>query len=144
MGKRKVLGEIKLEVPAGNANPAPPIGPALGQRGLNIMEFCKAFNADTQEYEKNTPLPVIITAYADRTFTYIIKTPPAAYLIKKHAEIAKGAQTTGKEKAGVITKAGIREIAELKFKDLNAWDIEEAMKSIEGTARSMGVEVAGG
>ena len=138
---KKIVGYIKLQVPAGAANPSPPIGPALGQRGLNIMEFCKAFNAQTQNLEKGMPVPVIITAYADRTFTFIMKTPPVSHLLKKAASVAKGAQKTGHEKIGKVTKAQVREIATVKLPDLNANDIEAAMRIVEGSARSMGLEV---
>jgi large subunit ribosomal protein L11 len=128
-------------VPAGAANPSPPIGPALGQRGLNIMEFCKAFNAQTQKMEKNMPIPVIITTYQDRSFTFELKTPPVSYFLKKAAKIESGAKTTGREVVGQVTKAQVREIAEQKMKDLNANDLEAAMKMIEGSARSMGLRV---
>jgi len=138
---KKVVGFIKLQVPAGQANPSPPIGPALGQRGLNIMEFCKAFNAQTQKMEAGMPIPVTITAYADRTFTFIMRTPPASYFLKKAAKLESGSKTPGRESAGKVTKAQIREIAEKKMVDLNAHDIEAAMKMIAGSARSMGLEV---
>ncbi len=138
---KKVVGFIKLQVPAGQANPSPPIGPALGQRGLNIMEFCKAFNAQTQKMEAGMPIPVTITAYADRTFTFIMRTPPASYFLKKAAKIESGSKTPGRDGAGKVTKAQIREIAEKKMVDLNAHDIEAAMKMIAGSARSMGLEV---
>jgi large subunit ribosomal protein L11 len=138
---KKVTGFLKLQVPAGAANPAPPIGPALGQRGLNIMEFCKAFNAQTQKVEPGLPIPVIITAYADKSFTFIMKTPPATVLIKKAANLPSGSKTPGREKIGSVTKAQVKEIAEQKMKDLNASDIDAAMKMIEGSARSMGLEV---
>ncbi|MDA5193044.1 50S ribosomal protein L11 [Govanella unica] len=138
---KKITGYIKLQVPAGAANPSPPIGPALGQRGLNIMEFCKAFNAATQDLEKGMPIPVVITAYADRTFTFETKTPPVAYLLKKAAGVKKGADKTGREKVGSVTRAQVREIAETKMVDVNANDIEAAMRIIEGSARSMGLEV---
>ena len=138
---KKVVGFIKLQVPAGQANPSPPIGPALGQRGLNIMEFCKAFNAQTQKMEAGMPIPVTITAYADRTFTFIMRTPPASYFLKKAAKIESGSKTPGREGAGKVTKAQIREIAEKKMVDLNAHDIDAAMKMIAGSARSMGLEV---
>ena len=138
---KKVVGYIKLQVPAGQANPSPPIGPALGQRGLNIMEFCKAFNAQTQKMEAGMPIPVTITAYADRTFTFIMRTPPASYFLKKAAKIESGSKTPGREGAGKVTKAQIREIAEKKMVDLNAHDIDAAMKMIAGSARSMGLEV---
>ena len=140
---KKIAGYIKLQVPAGAANPSPPIGPALGQRGLNIMEFCKAFNAQTQSEEKGMPLPVIITAYQDRTFSFIIKKPPVTALIKKAAKLQKGSKTPGTTIAGKITKAQIAEIAKLKIVDMNANDIEEAKTMVEGSARSMGIEVVG-
>ena len=137
---KKIIGQIKLQIPAGKANPSPPVGPALGQHGVNIMEFCKAFNAKTQS-EGDTIIPVIITVYADRSFSYITKTPPAAVLLKKAAKIPKGSGEPNKNKVGKITKAQVREIAELKMTDLNAFEIEAAMRIIEGTARSMGLEV---
>jgi len=138
---KKITGYIKLEVPAGKANPSPPIGPALGQRGLNIMEFCKAFNADTQNLEPGMPIPVIITVYGDRTFSYVTKTPPASYLLKKAAGIDKGGQTPGREVRGSVTMAQVREIAEQKMVDLNANDLDAACRIIAGSARSMGLEV---
>jgi large subunit ribosomal protein L11 len=139
---KKVVGMIKLQVPAGKANPSPPIGPALGQRGLNIMEFCKAFNAQTQNLEPGMPIPVVITAYADRSFTFVTKTPPASYFLKKAAAIEKGAQATGKGAiAGRVTMAQIREIATEKMVDLNANDIDAACRMVIGSARSMGLEV---
>jgi len=139
---KKVVGQIKLQVPAGAANPSPPIGPALGQRGLNIMEFCKAFNAQTQNLEKGMPIPVVITAYGDRTFTFVTKTPPNTYFIKKAAGLDKGSQTPGKgATVGKITMKQIREIAEIKMKDLNANDVDAAAQMIKGSARSMGIEV---
>ena len=138
---KKVTGYLKLQVPAGSANPAPPIGPALGQRGLNIMEFCKAFNAQTQKMEKNTPIPVIITTYQDRSFTFELKTPPVSFFIKKAAKLESGSKTPGREPAGQINKKQVREIAEQKMKDLNCDTIEAAMKMIEGSARSMGISV---
>ena len=141
---KKIEGYIKLQVPAGEAKPAPPIGPALGQRGVNIMEFCKQFNAATQEMEKATPLPTIITVYADRSFTFVTKTPPASYLIKKAANLKSGSKEPGKVSAGTITRSQLTEIAEAKFKDLNANDIEQATKIIEGSARSMGLQVVEG
>lgn len=141
---KKIAGYIKLQVPAGQANPSPPIGPALGQAGLNIMEFCKAFNADTQNMEQGMPIPVVITAYGDRTFSFVTKTPPASYFLKKAAKLQKGAQKTGSEVAGKVTMAQVREIAEAKMVDLNAHDIDQAAKMIAGTARSMGIEVVGG
>jgi large subunit ribosomal protein L11 len=138
---KKVTGFLKLQVPAGAANPSPPIGPALGQRGLNIMEFCKAFNAQTQKIEKNTPIPVIITTYQDRSFTFEMKTPPVSYFLKKAANLQSGSKTPGREKVGSVTSKQVKEIAEQKMKDLNATTIEAAMKMIEGSARSMGLEV---
>jgi len=138
---KKVIGFIKLQVAAGKANPSPPIGPALGQKGLNIMEFCKAFNAQTQSMEPGMPIPVVITCYADRTFTFITKTPPNSYFLKKAANLKKGSQTPGREKAGKVTMTQIREIAETKMVDLNANDIEAAAKMLVGSARSMGLEV---
>jgi len=137
---KKVIGQIKLQIPAGKANPSPPVGPALGQQGVNIMDFCKAFNAKTQS-EGDTIIPVIITVYADRSFSFITKTPPAAVLLKKIAKIPKGSGEPNKKKVGKVTKAQVREIAELKMPDLNAFDIDAAMRIIEGTARSMGLEV---
>ncbi len=138
---KKIQGYLKLQVPAGAANPSPPIGPALGQRGLNIMEFCKAFNAKTQEMEKNAPIPVIITIYQDKSFTFEMKTPPASYFLKKAAKLQKGSQAPSRDVAGKVTKAQVKEIAEQKMKDLNANDIDAAMLQIEGSARSMGLEV---
>ena len=139
---KKIVGYIKLQVPAGKANPSPPIGPALGQRGLNIMEFCKAFNAQTQSYEAGTPLPVIITAYGDRTFSFIIKLPPVSYFLKQAAAITKGASAPGRGgKAGSITIAQVREIATKKMRDLNANDVDAASMMVIGSARSMGLEV---
>ena len=138
---KKVTGYLKLQVPAGAANPSPPIGPALGQRGLNIMEFCKAFNAQTQKLEKGSPIPVVITIFADRSFTFELKTPPMSYFIKKAAKIESGAKAPGRDKAGSISRAQVKEIAEQKMKDLNSDTIEAAMKMVEGSARSMGVEV---
>ena len=140
---KKVVGLIKLQVPAGKANPSPPIGPALGQRGLNIMEFCKAFNAQTQKLEPGLPIPVVITAYADKSFTFILKTPPAAILIKKAAQIDKGSARPNTSKVGRITRAQAEEIAKTKMPDLTAADMEAAVKTIAGSARSMGVEVEG-
>ena len=140
---KKVAGFLKLQVPAGAANPSPPIGPALGQRGLNIMEFCKAFNAKTAQMEKGMPIPVIITAYQDRSFTFEMKQPPVSFFLKKAAKIDKGSQTPGKgSKVGVVTHDQIREIAEKKMVDLNCDSVEAAMAMIEGSARSMGMEVA--
>ena len=138
---KKVVGFIKLQVPAGKANPSPPIGPALGQRGLNIMEFCKAVNAQTQKLEPGMPIPVVITAYADRSFTFITKTPPNSYFLMKAAGIEKGTQTPGKGTVGRVTMKQIREIAQQKMPDLNAKDIEGACNMIIGSARSMGLEV---
>jgi large subunit ribosomal protein L11 len=140
---KKITGYIKLQVPAGEAKPAPPIGPALGQRGVNIMEFCKAFNAQTQDQDKGTPLPTVITVYADRSFSFETKTPPASYLLKKAAKIQSGSKEPGKATAGRVTRAQLREIAEMKMKDLNANDIESAANIIEGSARAMGLEVTG-
>ena len=141
---KKIDGYIKLQVPAGIANPSPPIGPALGQRGVNIMEFCKAFNAATDSLEKGSPIPTTITVYADRSFTFTTKTPPASFLIKKAAKLKKGSSEPGKESAGTIKRSALAEIAETKMKDLNANDIEQATKIIEGSARSMGLEVVEG
>ncbi len=139
---KKIVGVIKLQVPAGKANPSPPIGPALGQRGLNIMEFCKAFNASTQSLEPGIPIPVVITAFADRSFTFVTKTPPNSYFLKKAAGLEKGSQTTGKgSAAGRVTMAQIREIAETKMPDLNAKDLEGACRMLIGSARSMGLEI---
>lgn len=138
---KKVIGQIKLEIPAGQANPSPPVGPALGQRGLNIMEFCKAFNAATQNIDPGTPTPVIITAYSDRSFRFVTKTAPAAYYLKKAAKAQKGAATTGRQKVGTVTLDQVREIAEAKMPDLNCYDIETAMTIIKGSARSIGIEV---
>ncbi len=138
---KKIVGYIKLEIPSGQANPSPPVGPALGQRGLNIMEFCKAFNAATQKMEPGTPTPVVITAYADRSFTFITKTPPASYFLKKAAGLESGSGTPGRDFKGKVTKAQVREIAEKKMKDLNAHDLEAAARMIAGSARSMGIEV---
>ena len=139
---KKILGYIKLQVPAGSANPSPPIGPALGQRGLNIMEFCKQFNAQTQKMEKGSPIPVVITVYQDRSFTFEMRTPPVSYFIKKAAKLESGSKTPGRERAGSVTKAQVREIAQQKMKDLNCDTIEAAMRMVEGSARSMGIEVA--
>jgi large subunit ribosomal protein L11 len=140
---KKIEGYIKLQVPAGTANPSPPIGPALGQRGVNIMEFCKAFNAATQDLEKSMPIPTIITVYADRSFSFETKTPPASFLLKKAARINSGSKEPGKVTAGRVTRDQLREIAQTKMKDLNANDIEAAAKIIEGSARAMGLEVTG-
>jgi large subunit ribosomal protein L11 len=138
---KKITGYINLQVPAGSANPSPPIGPALGQRGLAIMDFCKQFNAQTQQMEKGTPIPVTITVYADRSFSFEMKTPPASFFIKKAAKLDSGSKTPGRDKAGAVTRAQVKEIAEKKMKDLNCDTIEAAMKMIEGSARSMGIEV---
>jgi large subunit ribosomal protein L11 len=138
---KKITGYVKLQVPAGQANPSPPIGPALGQRGLNIMEFCKAFNAATQGMEAGTPIPVVITAYGDRTFTFVTRTPPVSYLIKKAINLKSGAADTGKSVVGKINQAQIRAIAEVKMKDMNAADLDAACRMIAGSAMSMGVEV---
>ncbi|MFZ5608370.1 MAG: 50S ribosomal protein L11 [Pseudomonadota bacterium] len=143
MAKKKIDGYIKLQVPAGAANPSPPIGPALGQRGVNIMEFCKAFNAATADMEKGMPIPVVITVYGDRSFSFVTKTPPASFLIRKEAKINKGSATPGRGATGSITRDQIRKIAEVKLKDMNASSVEAAMKSIEGSARAMGVTVEG-
>ncbi|MGQ0559331.1 MAG: 50S ribosomal protein L11 [Sphingosinicella sp.] len=140
---KKISGYIKLQVPAGIANPSPPIGPALGQRGVNIMEFCKAFNAATNDMEKGMPIPTIITVFADRSFSFETKTPPASFLLKKAARIQSGANEPGKQVAGRVTRKQLREIAEVKMKDLNATDIEAAARIIEGSARAMGLEVTG-
>ncbi|BAO84215.1 MAG: 50S ribosomal protein L11 [Betaproteobacteria bacterium] len=140
---KKIVGFIKLQVPACKANPSPPIGPALGQRGLNIMEFCKAFNAQTQGMEPGLPLPVVITAFADKSFTFIIKTPPATTLIKKSIKLDKGSPVPNKQKVGKITRAQLEEIAKTKMKDMNAASIDAAVRTIAGSARSMGVIVEG-
>ncbi len=140
---KKIVGYIKLQVPAGKANPSPPIGPALGQRGLNIMEFCKAFNAQTQGMEPGLPVPVIITAYADKSFTFVLKTPPASVLIKKEAGIEKGSAKPHLEKVGKLTRAQVEKIATAKRPDLTAADLDAAVRTIAGSARSMGVEVEG-
>ena len=138
---KKVVGSIKLQIPAGAANPSPPVGPALGQRGVNIMEFCKAFNAQTQQLEKGSPIPVVITIYQDRSFTFEMRTPPVSYFIKKAAKLDSGSKAPGRDKVGSITKEQVKEIAEKKMKDLNSSTIEAAMRMIEGSARSMGIEV---
>jgi len=140
---KKIVGFIKLQVPAGKANPSPPIGPALGQRGLNIMEFCKAFNAQTQGVEPGMPLPVVITAFADKSFTFIIKTPPATALIKKAIKLDKGSGKPHTDKVGKITRAQLEEIAKTKMKDMSAADLDAAVRTIAGSARSMGVTVEG-
>ena len=138
---KKIEGYIKLQVPAGQANPSPPIGPALGQRGVNIPEFCKQFNAATQKLEAGSPIPTVITVYADRSFTFEMRTPPASFLLKKAAKITKGSTAPGRTGAGSVTQAQLREIAEVKMKDLNANSVEQAMKIIAGSARSMGLEM---
>ena len=140
---KKIVGFVKLQVPAGSANPAPPIGPALGQRGLNIMEFCKAFNAQTQSMEPGLMLPVVITAFGDKSFTFIIKTPPATVLIKKAVKLDKGSANPLKDKVGKITRAQLEEIANTKFKDMNAASIDAAVRTLAGSARSMGITVEG-
>ena len=140
---KKVVGYIKLQVPAGKANPSPPIGPALGQRGLNIMEFCKAFNAQTQGVEPGLPIPVVITAFADKSFTFVMKTPPATILIKKAAKVEKGSKTPQSDKVGKLTRAQAEEIAKTKMPDLTAADMDAAVRTIAGSARSMGIEVEG-
>ncbi|MBY0265505.1 MAG: 50S ribosomal protein L11 [Burkholderiales bacterium] len=140
---KKVVGFIKLQVPAGKANPSPPIGPALGQRGLNIMEFCKAFNAATQKMEPGLPVPVVITAYQDKSFTFIMKTPPASVLIKKAAKIESGSKRPNSDKVGRLTRAQVEEIAKAKMPDLTAADLNAAVRTIAGSARSMGVDVEG-
>ena len=138
---KKVVGYIKLQVPAGSANPSPPIGPALGQRGLNIMEFCKAFNAKTQAEEKGMPIPVTITVFSDKSFSFEMKTPPASYFLKKAAKLESGSKAPGRDVAGSVTMAQVREIAKVKMKDLNANDLDGAAQLIAGSARSMGIEV---
>ena len=140
---KKIAGQLKLQVPAGSATPSPPIGPALGQRGLNIMEFCKAFNAQTQKMEKGMPVPVTITIYGDRSFTFEMRTAPMSYFLKKAAKLESGSKTPGRDTAGSVTKAQVKEIAEAKMKDLNCNTIEAAMKMVEGSARSMGLQVKG-
>jgi large subunit ribosomal protein L11 len=139
---KKVIGEIKLQIPAGQGNPSPPVGPALGQRGVNIMEFCKAFNAATQS-QQGMIIPVIVTVYADRSFTFITKTPPTAVLLKKAVGLEKGSGEPGKNKVGKVTQAQIREIAQVKLRDLTAKDLDAAVKTVEGTARSLGLEIEG-
>ncbi len=141
---KKIDGYINLQVPAGTANPSPPLGPALGQRGVNIMDFCKAFNAQTQDLEKGAPIPTKITVYADRSFTFITKSPPASYLIKKAAKLKKGSKAPGTEIVGTIKRSALREVAEQKMADLNANDLDAATKIIEGSATSMGLEVVEG
>ena len=138
---KKITGYLKLQVPAGAANPSPPIGPALGQRGLNIMQFCKDFNAASQDLEKGSPIPVVLTIYADRSFSFEMKTPPVSHFLKKAAGLAKGSQTPGRGSAGRVTRDQVRTIAEQKLKDLNAGDVDAAMRMVEGSARSMGLEV---
>jgi large subunit ribosomal protein L11 len=138
---KKIAGFLKLQVPAGAANPSPPIGPALGQRGLNIMAFCKDFNAKTLQMEKGSPIPVVITIYGDKSFTFEMRTPPVSYFIKKAANLESGSKAPGRDKAGSITKAQVKEIAEKKMADLNSDTVEAAMRMIEGSARSMGIEV---
>ena len=138
---KKIEGYLKLNIPAGGANPSPPVGPALGQRGVNIMEFCKAFNAATESLEKNMPVPVVITIYQDKSFTFTTKTAPVSYFLKKAAGLPKGGQEPGRSVAGKVTLSQVREIAEQKMKDLNAFDVKEATKIICGSARSMGIEV---
>jgi len=140
---KKVVGYIKLQVPAGKANPSPPIGPALGQRGLNIMEFCKAFNAQTQGVEPGLPIPVVITAYADKSFTFVMKTPPATILVKKAAKVTKGSSKPHTDKVGTITRAQAEEIARQKMPDLTASNLDAAVRTIAGSARSMGITVEG-
>ena len=140
---KKIDGYIKLQIPAGQANPSPPVGPALGQRGVNIMEFCKAFNAATQNAEQGAPIPVTITVYVDKSFTFVTRTPPASHFLRKAARLPKGAGEPGRETIGRVTRTQVREIAEAKMVDLNANDIEAAMRMIEGSARSMGLEVVG-
>ena len=140
---KKVIGEIKLQIPAGKANPSPPVGPALGQRGVNIMEFCKAFNAQTQSMEPGLPTPVVITVYGDRSFTFITKTPPAAILIKKAVGITSGSPTPNTKKVGKITREQLEEIAKTKWPDLNAADMDAAVRTIAGSARAMGIESEG-
>ena len=140
---KKIVGFIKLQVPAGKANPSPPIGPALGQRGLNIMEFCKAFNAQTQSYEPGLKLPVVITAFADKSFTFILKSPPATVLLKKAAKIEKGSGKPHLDKVGKVTRTQLEEIAKMKIKDLTAANLDNAVKTIAGSARSMGITVEG-
>ncbi|MET4702459.1 large subunit ribosomal protein L11 [Constrictibacter sp. MBR-5] len=140
---KKITGYVKLQVKAGQANPSPPIGPALGQRGVNIMEFCKQFNASTQGLEPGMPIPTVITVYADRSFTFVTKSPPVSFFVKRAAKLSKGSTTPGRTGVGSITTDQVREIAEAKMKDLNANDVEAAMRMIAGSARSMGIEVQG-
>ena len=139
---KKVVGYVKLQVPAGQANPSPPIGPALGQRGLNIMAFCKDFNAKTSQMEKGSPIPVVITIYQDKSFTFEMRTPPVSYFLKKAAKVESGSKTPGRDKVATVTKAQVKEIAEKKMTDLNCDTVEAAMRMVEGSARSMGIEVA--
>ena len=139
---KKITGFLKLQVPAGAANPSPPIGPALGQRGLNIMAFCKDFNAKSSQLEKGSPIPVVITIYGDKSFTFEMRTPPVSYFIKKAAKLESGSKAPGRDKVGKITRAQVKEIAEQKMKDLNCDSVESAMRMVEGSARSMGIEVA--
>ena len=141
---KKITGYIKLQVPAGSATPSPPIGPALGQRGLNIMEFCKAFNAATQELEKGAPIPTVITVFADKSFAFETKLPPVTFLLKKAMNLKSGSKLPGKDSAGTITQAQVRQIAEQKMKDLNAYDVDAAARMIAGSARSMGIQVVEG
>ncbi|WP_374765243.1 50S ribosomal protein L11 [Yunchengibacter salinarum] len=143
MARKKIQGYLKLQVPAGQANPSPPIGPALGQRGVNIMEFCKAFNAATQEMESGMPIPTILTIYNDKSFTFVTKTPPATFYLKRAAKLKSGSKEPGRATAGTVTRDQLREIAEAKMADLNANDIDQAIKIIEGSARSMGLQVEG-
>jgi large subunit ribosomal protein L11 len=138
---KKVAGYLKLQVPAGSATPSPPIGPALGQRGINIMEFCKSFNAKSQDIEKGSPVPVVITYFGDKSFTFEMKTPPVSYFLKKAAGLQKGSQTPGRGTVGKVSRDQVRDIAEKKLKDLNAVDVDAAMRMVEGSARSMGLEV---
>jgi len=140
---KKIQGYIKLQVPAGAANPSPPIGPALGQAGLNIMEFCKAFNAATQDQDKGIPIPTVITVFVDKSFSFETKTPPASYYIKKAAKLDKGAKTTGSEVVGAVTRKQLEEIAEIKMADMNANDLDAAVNTLSGSARSMGIQVRG-
>ncbi len=140
---KKVVGKVKLQVPAGQANPSPPVGPALGQRGINIMEFCKAFNARTQDMEPGAPCPTIVTYYADKSFSMEVRTPPASHFLKKAAGLETAANTPGREVKGYVTRAQVQEIAEAKMRDLNAYDVESAMQIVLGSARSMGIEIRG-
>jgi large subunit ribosomal protein L11 len=140
---KKIAGYLKLQVPAGAANPSPPIGPALGQRGLNIMSFCKDFNSKTQQLEKGSPIPVVITIYQDKSFTFEMRTPPVSYFLKKAAKLESGSKTPGRDKAGKVTQAQVKEIAQQKMADLNCDTVEAAMRMVEGSARSMGIEVGG-